>query len=344
MDPQPTREGLKEFYSRSIESISAASNTANQERFDLICGHLGKHGNGRVIIDVGCNDGRFLSLFRKYGWNTIGLEPSSQVSEYVRRDTPNLTLISGFVPDAIADFPNGEISLVTMSHVLEHLPDPLETLRRLHAAKVDYLFLEVPNAAAGLYPRITREYGHLAYYTEYALLNLCAKALYRPLESFAFKNDSSSVIRLLLQRTSQTFSIDCGRKIFDSVSETSLKLADSRWKKFLRQIPGSLNRTLNSVSRGGMVALFGAGSDALRILQHWPQHCLPSCFIDNNPLVRELGKFLSLPVYDPSEINRLDIDAILVTPRTNVHSVRQILGNINDRIPVLDPYQNVEGL
>jgi 2-polyprenyl-3-methyl-5-hydroxy-6-metoxy-1,4-benzoquinol methylase len=80
-------------------------------------------GKGK-LLDVGCGSGEFLRWMRDLGWDVYGVEPDPAGAEVARGG--NIPVRVGTVQQA--DFPADEFDLVTLSHVLEHLPDPIATI------------------------------------------------------------------------------------------------------------------------------------------------------------------------------------------------------------------------
>lgn len=102
---------------------------------------------GMRVLDVGCAEG---SLFAKLGLSCsglrlVGIEPSENFSAYARQTTGCTTY-----PDLDALVAGSEESfeLIVVNHVLEHVDDPVELLRRLMAMLVvgGKLYVDVPDA------------------------------------------------------------------------------------------------------------------------------------------------------------------------------------------------------
>lgn len=87
--------------------------------------------HGASMLDVGCGPGQLLRDMRDLGWDAWGIEPNPAAAERARmRAGSSDRVVTGSVEDA--DFAPGSYDLITLSHVLEHLHDPLSTLRQLN--------------------------------------------------------------------------------------------------------------------------------------------------------------------------------------------------------------------
>ncbi|MDQ6615887.1 MAG: class I SAM-dependent methyltransferase [Actinomycetota bacterium] len=89
---------------------------------------------GRRFLDIGCGTGVRLARAARLGWEAWGVEPTA-AAVAVARSRPEISedrLVMATLDDAL--LPEGTFDLATMSHVLEHVPDPVATvalLRRL---------------------------------------------------------------------------------------------------------------------------------------------------------------------------------------------------------------------
>lgn len=100
-------------------------------------------GEGR-LLDIGCGNGRFLSTMRKLGWQTHGVEKSPKASRYAREEL-HLDVNTGDLLDS--KYQDNFFDVVTMWHSLEHLFEPLKTLKEIRRIiKNDgLLVVSVPN-------------------------------------------------------------------------------------------------------------------------------------------------------------------------------------------------------
>jgi len=126
---------------------------------------------GTVILDVGCYDGRFLSQL-----------PSELIRQGV--DIDALAIMRGLARDPALELVHSAFDkfslsrrpeVITMFHVLEHLPDPIAVLRRLHEVAADSvrLIIEVPILEGGQTNDINGFFSvqHITHFSRSSLLN-----------------------------------------------------------------------------------------------------------------------------------------------------------------------------
>ena len=99
----------------------------------------------RRLLDVGCGDGRFLQAMQKRGWETVGLETDLVAANLARHRTGS---VIHETPLETADLPEGAFGMVSLLHVLEHVPDPRQTISEAFRLLVPggVLLLALPNA------------------------------------------------------------------------------------------------------------------------------------------------------------------------------------------------------
>jgi 2-polyprenyl-3-methyl-5-hydroxy-6-metoxy-1,4-benzoquinol methylase len=80
------------------------------------------------LLDVGAATGFFLDLARKRGWQVTGVEPSAHAAAMGRAKGIDVT--TGILDDC--DFPENSFDAITLWDVIEHVPEPMSTLRKVN--------------------------------------------------------------------------------------------------------------------------------------------------------------------------------------------------------------------
>lgn len=97
------------------------------------------------VLDVGCGDGRFVRFAQEAGCQSIGMEVDPKAVE--RAQQLGLDIHYGDAARALEMFGPSSFDWITLSHVIEHVHQPRQTLKILHdLLRVDgRLWIETPN-------------------------------------------------------------------------------------------------------------------------------------------------------------------------------------------------------
>jgi 2-polyprenyl-3-methyl-5-hydroxy-6-metoxy-1,4-benzoquinol methylase len=103
-------------------------------------------GEGRVL-DVGCGPGRLLRVLRDQGWETYGVDFSPVAVEYATKKH-GLNVKLGKLEEA--SYKGDFFDVVMFHHSLEHVYEPVETLREAHRTLKPggLLLIMIPNAGS----------------------------------------------------------------------------------------------------------------------------------------------------------------------------------------------------
>lgn len=82
-----------------------------------------------TLLDIGCGSGDFLVAMHKLGWQVRGYEPDPQAAQQANLRLPtqaSATVVTQ--ADLEHAFPDNCFDLITLWHVIEHVPNPVQTL------------------------------------------------------------------------------------------------------------------------------------------------------------------------------------------------------------------------
>lgn len=135
--PRPTASRLKDLYERYYNFGGERDTlyTKLRERFfssplhriwaflDGDISFYSRKGSGR-LLDIGCNEGRGLTIYAKNGFTVEGLELNDMAATVAREKgfTVHSATLDQFAPDTLFD-------VAVLSNVLEHSLDPQQMLR-----------------------------------------------------------------------------------------------------------------------------------------------------------------------------------------------------------------------
>jgi len=96
-----------------------------RKQIDESVRHLPATGKPGVLVDIGCGNGQFLGAAMQLGWEAWGVDLDPKAVETAQKT--GATVMQGGFPDT--GLPSAHFDIVTLSHVIEHVHDPLAALR-----------------------------------------------------------------------------------------------------------------------------------------------------------------------------------------------------------------------
>ena len=225
LEPMPTlsavhaiysSESYAQSYDEAGQDFVVSESTAKEQfasRFARLASYLPAKGR---LLDIGASRGVFLKLAESEGWTIFGLEAGLDTIEYAKSHF-GITIQHGTLEETV--LPDGFYDCVHLSHVLEHLHDPLGSIRTIGNAMRTggVLTIEVPFEFGDLFDTF-REKGlrrpraqntvpssHLYFFTLKSLCRLLEKAGFETLHAATPRRnqslDSSLPMGKLLKRS-----------------------------------------------------------------------------------------------------------------------------------------------
>ncbi len=152
-----------------FDQSSGAASSRSQRLLTALCRSIELPATGRML-DVGCGNGAMLRAFRQAapGWSLAGTELSGKY----RRLVESIPGVESLYTCPPAEVP-GQFDVITMIHVLEHIPQPAAFLARLLPKLVPggLLVVELPHHVANPFELLIADHcTHFAAATAAALL------------------------------------------------------------------------------------------------------------------------------------------------------------------------------
>jgi 2-polyprenyl-3-methyl-5-hydroxy-6-metoxy-1,4-benzoquinol methylase len=96
------------------------------------------------VLDVGCGNGVFLVFAKMLGWQAFGVEPDPLAAKTASE--LEVEVLAKFIDD-VPDKYNESFDAITLSHVIEHVHDPVAMIQKCHHLLVEggRLWMETPN-------------------------------------------------------------------------------------------------------------------------------------------------------------------------------------------------------
>jgi len=155
LNPRPSQQEIKEKYSAEyhIKRLLRKEPETAKEIEEEINKNIGRaeeivsqFGNKGKLLDIGCGAGFFIACLRRYGWDVSGIDISEWATEFARKKL-ELNVFAGTVEDIQY---NEKFDIITMYHILEHLPNPIESLKKVSEIIADggVLIIKGPNLSS----------------------------------------------------------------------------------------------------------------------------------------------------------------------------------------------------
>lgn len=147
--PTPSLENLPKYYeSEDYISHTDGKRSLFEKMYHLVKRNairskvnlISKYSSKGKVLDIGAGTGDFLVEAKIKGWDVLGFEPNTQAKALAEKKGINFI-------ETIAELPDASFDVITMWHVLEHVPDlywQLDQLKRICKPN-GIIIIAVPN-------------------------------------------------------------------------------------------------------------------------------------------------------------------------------------------------------
>ncbi|GAL78649.1 SAM-dependent methyltransferases [Algibacter lectus] len=152
--PQPTLDKLSRYYqSEDYISHTDSKRNAFEKVYHLVRSISLKKklklinsfsSEAKQLLDVGCGTGGFLQTAQQNGWLVSGIEPNEEARGGIANSKTNKSV---FDTEQLQKFESKQFDVITLWHVLEHLPNLEDHIKTFKTLLKDNgtLLIAVPN-------------------------------------------------------------------------------------------------------------------------------------------------------------------------------------------------------
>lgn len=168
----------KIFKTKSLDGKKGSIGDSDRRRLLMFKKYL----LNKEVLDFGCNWGTFLNLIKKYPKNCSGLELRKACVNYIKKNHKHID-----IKDDLSKF-NKSFDLVTLFHVLEHIPNQVQTLKEIKKKikRKGKIIIEVPSAVDYLISHDLPEFKKFTFWSEHLILHT-EESLKKILKAAGFK-------------------------------------------------------------------------------------------------------------------------------------------------------------
>lgn len=180
---RPTAAQMDAIYLGEYTSVVKKGTFSGADRMALECrsfldfASAGQLTPGGTVMEIGCFDGGFLSLFP--GFKLLGCEPNPSGRDAA--ESIGIHVIPEYF--SAAHFDPNSLDLIVMRHLIEHVPDPIALLQECKGLLTcnGMILIETPNIEHTLFNHVIGNFyhQHLHYFSIRSLPHLMRRSGYK---------------------------------------------------------------------------------------------------------------------------------------------------------------------
>ena len=284
----------------------------------------------KSILEVSLMSIYNLLQFRKEGAKLLhGIEPSLILNNKIKKKH-NIKIFNNIIEKFKS---NISYDLILMSHVLEHLPNPLKAINQCYKNQKlgQKILVEVPLFdRTELYPPSGLNVEHLYYFDENNLTKLINKAGYEIL-----------VVEKIYQSTQLPFISILAKKVLKNRHDKKKDISSYKkqieqiinYKKTINKIYNRVNKVLKTIDTSKPSYLFGSGFTASNFINYTDIISkIKIKGIFDNSKVKENKYLDDLQIISPKTINQIGDMNIILTSIGSNESILKQLSNVKAKI------------
>lgn len=126
VNPRLKENKIISSYSSGCDKKFVSQNKGREKTFKKSIKVLGKYAKKGKLLDIGTAGGSFIYVAKQNGWEVYGIEPNKWLCNWGWKNY-GIKINKGTLFDY--KYPNNFFDMITLWDVLEHVTDPIKTLR-----------------------------------------------------------------------------------------------------------------------------------------------------------------------------------------------------------------------
>ena len=284
-----------------------------------------------TVLEIGSSTGFNLLNFKKDGKKVLGIEPSTRNKETAKK-LYNVDVFDGFYEDFFIQKKEKKYDLIILSHVLEHLKNPLEIIKKINLQNSKYIYIEVPSFEVQLSnePFGAFFYEHVNYFTAKSLMTLMTTCGYKNLKlTIDYNTNNESPEYPVLCSLWEKKEKETGNEYYKSLFSSSFIIEN--YFKESDLLLNDISNKISKIPKKKKLAIWGTGCHTSRLFAM-------TDLLDKNIIkfydsdikkqkIKYIGK--EITTFDEDDFKSGIIDAILISTFSGEKSILKQLKNIN---------------
>jgi len=311
---------------KNYSYVSSTSKTLSNYFVVLKERIIAEFGEKGFILDVGSNDGSFLSKFQGTQWETLGVDPAANLASSAA--TLGVRTLSAFYDPNTAALLRGDFSLAVAMNVFAHTSSPIDILNalKINVSEKGFAFIQTSQANMFLNNEFDTVYHeHISFFNVRSMKALLTRAGWSLNDVSIVDVHGGSYLWKISRIPSDIPKVFSREEDENRLGMYSLDFYDSFESKCSKVVEETKALIQDSAQQGYKVAAFGAAAKGNTFFNSGG--IIPDFIFDDTPL--KIGKhspIANVIVSDPNEMVVIKEKILFIIPAWNFSS------EIKDRI------------
>lgn len=298
--------------------VSSTSQTLSDYFLSLRDRILDEFGDSGYLLDIGSNDGSFLSKFYGFTWDTLGVDPAANLASHAAE--VGVKTLSAFYDSRTAKLLSDSFNVAVAMNVFAHTPEPFEILkglsRNVRVGGVAYIQTSQANMLINSeFDTVYHE--HISFFNTRSMKALLKRAGWFLQDVSIVSVHGKSYLWKIARTPGQSISVEEREFEEESVGYYNLDFYNSFGHKWDEAVKRVIDQCDLSRRNGYKIAIFGAAAKGNTFFNF--SKIVPDYIFDDTPL--KIGRFSplgNLVVTDPNKMTDISEKMLVIIPAWNL--------------------------